>query len=344
MAKKSAAAPLLTRSKEKMPLSEANMHVKSDHKSTKPWLGIWFSAFLILGLLVLIIASSVAWNWLRNVKITTNPAPTPAPINTLKVQRSADYVGLEFKVVNAQYATSFMDDNIHPAAAIVRLNMNVANKSADQVSIVYYDIAHLLAPKSIIFNPTNVHLSVGPKPGKSESGWIDFAVPSGLQLETLRLQLGSSALGEALVTIPFTGRFDGSRYSDKTVAQTLTINYYFPYNNPQLLVYHLTSVDVRYAYRGMQVKAGSQYYVLHFRVDNPNGNKVSPGFGYDYIRIMYNGGSPHPPVDNTLPYGFSAGKTAGGQVAFLGPAGMKAITLDFLVQYGSGGSTYNVSL
>ncbi len=344
MAKKSSAASLLTRPKGNMPLPETNMQIRSNHRSTKPWLGVWFSIFLILGLLVLIVASSVAWNWLRNVKITTNPVPTAPPINTLKIQRSADYAGLEFTVVNAQYATSFLDDNIHPGAAIVRLNMNVTNKSADQVSLIYYDVAHLLAPKSIIFNPTNVHLSVGPKPGTSESGWIDFAVSSGLQLETLRLQLGSTALGEALVTIPFTGPFDGSRYNDRIVAQTLTINYYFPYNNPQLLVYHLTSVDVRYAYRGMQVRAGSQYYVLHFRVDNPNGDKVSPGFGYDYIRIIYNGGSPHPPVDNTLPYGFSAAKTTGGQVAFVGPAGIKAITLDFLVQYGGGGSNYNVSL
>jgi hypothetical protein len=344
MAKKSSATPLLTGPQDEMPLPEVRMHIKSNQKPTKPWLGVWFSAFLVLGLLILLVASTFAWNLLKNVKITTNPVPTQAPINTLNVQRTADYAGLEFTVVNVQYATSFLDDTIHPGAAIVRLNMKVANKSSDQVTIVYYDIARLLGSKSSLFNPTNVHLSIGPKPGTSESGWIDFAVPAGLQLDTMQLQMGSTLLGESLVTIPFTGPFDGSRYNDRTVAQTLTINYYFPYNNQQLLIYHLTRVEIRNDYRGVQVKAGQQYYVLYFRVENPNVDKVSPGFGYDYIRLIYNGGPTHPPVDNTLPYGFSAGKTTGGQVAFVGPAGMRAVTLDFLVQYGSGGSNYHVSL
>ena len=108
---------------------------------------------------------------------------------------------------------------------------------------------------------------------------------------------------------------------------------------------HLVGVDVRYAYKGTQVKAGQQYYVLNFRVDNPNADKVSPGLGFDYMRVSFNGGPIHPPVDNTLPYGFDAGaKGVSGRVVFIGPAGLKSLTLDFLVQYGSGGSNYVVTL
>src|SRR5207248_10831663 len=117
------------------------------------------------------------------------------------------------------------------------------------------------------------------------------------------------------------------------------------HNAPQLLTYHLSSVDVRYSYHGNQAKAGQQYYVLNFSVSNPNGVKVSPGYGFDYVRIIFNGGSPHPPIDNTLPYGFNAGaKGVNGRVVFVGPAGLGSITIDFLVQYGSGGSEYTVSL
>jgi len=80
-------------------------------------------------------------------------------------------------------------------------------------------------------------------------------------------------------------------------------------------------------------------------VDNPNGTNISPGFGYDYVRLSFNGGPIHPPIDNTLPYGFNAlAKGVGGRVVFTGPAGLKAFTIDFLVQYQSGGSNYNVSL
>jgi hypothetical protein len=219
------------------------------------------------------------------------------------------------------------------------------NKSSDAISVIYYDIARLLAPKLAPIIPTNVYLSNGPKPGTSEMGWIDFSVPAELQLSTLQLQLGSAPLGETLVTIPFTGKFDGNRYKDRSVPQSLDINYYFPHNTPELLVYHLLDVDVRYAYKGTQVKAGQQCYVLNFRVDNPNTDKVSPGFGFDYMRVSYNGGAIQPPIDNTLPYGFDArAKGVSGRVVFIGPIGLTSLTLDFLVQYGSDGSEYQVSL
>src|SRR5260370_29221649 len=88
----------------------------------------------------------------------------------------ATYGGLEFHLVNAQYATTFIDDDIHSGSGVVRLNMKVANNSSDQISIVYYDIARLLAPKLSSIAPTNVSLSVGPKPHTSETGWLDFSV------------------------------------------------------------------------------------------------------------------------------------------------------------------------
>ncbi len=339
MANKLPAPPELVRPKDKTRLPEVQ---KNDPQPARTWL--WYSIFIIVGLFVLIFVSFTAWIWLKNVKITTNTVPTAAPVQTLSVQRSADYAGLQFTLENAQYAASFTDDNIHPAPALLRLNMHVANPSAEQINVVYYAAAHLLGPNSSKFSPTNVSLSAVPQPGASESGWIDFAVPGGLQLNRLQLQLGSTLLGEALVTIPFTGPFNGSLYNDRSVVQHLIINYYFPYNNPQLLVYQLTSVDIRYSYRGSQVKAGQQYYVLNFRVTNPNANMISPGFGYDYIRLVYNGSASNPPADNTLPYGFNALKTTGGHVVFVGPAGMSALTIDFLMQYGSGGNNYNVSL
>jgi hypothetical protein len=112
-----------------------------------------------------------------------------------------------------------------------------------------------------------------------------------------------------------------------------------------LLVYHLSSVDIRYSYRGIQTKAGQQYYVLNFSVSNPNGIKVSPGYGYDYVRLSFNGGRLHPPIDNTLPFGFNAGaKGVNGRVVFIGSAHLGSFTLDFLVQYGSGGSEYTISI
>src|SRR5579859_224905 len=258
--------PVLSRPGDKTPVPvDARVQQITRSNKTSSW--PLFSALLILGLIILIIASSLAWSWLRNIKIAVNPASAPVPALTLKVQRTAPYAGLEYTIVNAQYAPSFADDTIHAGAGVVRLNMLVANKSRDQITIVYYDIARLLAPKLNPIAPSNIDLSVGPRPGTSESGWLDFSVPGALPLDTLKLQLGSTILGESLVTIPFTGPFDAGRYSDRTSQQSLAIDYYFPYYRRQLLIYHLTSVDIRYSYRGSQAKAGQQYYVLNFSVD-----------------------------------------------------------------------------
>ncbi len=344
MVKKPLSIPILApQHREKLPAPVVTSLQTSKNPARQQWL--LFSVLLIVGVIILSSVSYAAWGWLKNIKIPTNPTSTPIPSQTFNVQRTADYAGLEYTVVNIQYATSFADDGIHPGAAVVRVNMNVANKSSDQISVMYYDVARLLAPHGSALNPTNVSLSVGPKPGTSETGWIDFSAPSGLQLSALKLQLGSTLLGEYMVTIPFTGKFNPNDYTDRTSAQNLDFNYYFPYNNPHLLTYHLSSVDIRDSYQGAQTKAGQQFYVLNFRVSNPNGIAVAPGFGYDYIRISFNGGPIHPPVDNTLPYTFNAGaKSVGGRVVFTGPAGIKSFTIDFLVQYGSGGTEFTVSL
>ncbi len=327
---------------EKTPVFQS-ARIWTSPKPRRQWL--LFSSLLILGVIVLGYVSYNSLGWLKNVKFSLNPAPTPIPTHVFNVQRTARYAGLDITVLNVQYATSFTDDGIQSGPAIVRLNMKVTNKSSDQISIIYYDIARLIAPNLDPMSPTNTSLSVGPKPGTSDTGWIDFTAPTGLQLSTLKLQLGLSLLGEYLVTIPFTGKFNPDVYNDKSTPQSLSIYYYFPYYAPQLLIYHLSRVDIRYSYHGTQAKAGQQYYVLNFSVTNPNGDKVSPGYGFDYVRLIFNGGSPHPPVDTTLPSGFNAGaKNVQGTVAFIGPARLGSITIDFLRQYTSAGNDYRVSI
>lgn len=342
MAKKPSSIPVLTLQRSEKPPEPIVATLQKSMNPRRQWL--LFSILLLVGLIILGTVSSITLGWLKNIHISINPASTPIPIQTFTVQRTVNYAGLAYTILNVQTAPSFTDDGIHSGAAVVRVNMHVSNPSSDQISVMYYDIARLLVPKLNSLAPTNTSLSAGPQPGTSETGWIDFSVPQSVQLDTLKLQLGSNLLGEYLVTLPFTGKFNANIYADHTSAQNLDINYYFPHNAPQLLVYHLASVNIRYSYRGMQAKAGQQFYVLNFHVTNPNSNTVSPGFGYDYIRLSFNGGPIHPPIDNTLPYSFPNTRPINGSVIFAGPAGTRAVTIDFLVQFGSGGSTYSIAL
>ncbi len=338
MAKKAPPTPLPLRPREK---SIIPIEARLRESTHPPRMWLWLGGLLALGVVILGVASFAAWGWLQNALSPINVHSTPIPITTLQVQRTASYAGLDFTIISAQYATSFAGDDIHSGQAIVRLNMHVANKSTDQVQVVYYDVARLLAPKVSPIAPTNTNLSIGPKPSASETGWLDFSVPQSLQLDTLKLQLGSTTLGESLVTIPFRGPFDPSRYANRSSHQTLTLYYTF---QGHALTYHLLSVDILFSYQGSQCKAGQQFYVLNFRVDNPNSLDVSPGFGFDYLRLKINGYD-QPPFGNTLPYTFKTGaKGVGGRVAFIGPAGRRTLTIAFRVQIGSAETDYDVTL
>jgi hypothetical protein len=299
-------------------------------KAVSPWL--WICFILVIAALIVGITSTMRGSRAQNVQPEKASSEPPAPITTFKVQRLAPYAGLDVTVINAQYATTFTDDKIRPGPATVRLNLKVENHSADQPKIIYYDCARLLIPNAQPVAPTNTSLAGSPKPGTGEIGWIDFAVPQNTTLDTLTLQLGSTAISEALVDIPFTGPFDSSHYENKTYPEHTAWLYNF---NGHFLRYHLTSVEARFSYQGSQCKVGQQFYVFNFDVDNPDVVNVSPGFGFDYLRLVVNGYS-QPPIDNSLPDSFKAGANGTpGHVVFTGPANMHTFTLGFLAQNSS---------
>jgi len=308
-------------------------------QSSKLWL--WIVCILVIGLIIFGSMSYVALNWFKSIHITLGAGNTQPAITTYDVGRSGSYAELAFTVLNAQYATTFPNDTIQTGPALVRVNLRVANASTDPVSVIYYDVARLVVPGEKAIAPTNVHLSPGPKPGAHEIGWIDFPVSKDVQLSTLKLQLGSQVFNEALLVIPFKGSYDASHFAGKTYPQTLTISYDFSGNT---LVYHLKSVDVLYAYRGAQAAVRQQFYVFNFTVDNDNGVTVSPGFGFDYIRLIINGYNT-PPVDNSLPHDFKAGvQGVAGRVVYKGPAGLTRLDFAFLIQIVQGQNTYEVNL
>ncbi len=309
---------------------------------SKLW--FWVAILLIIGIIIVSVVSLNAANLLKNAQIPSFGVQTPTvvPVTTLRVQRTALYDDVNITVASVQDALFFPDDEIHSGQATVRLNMQVANHTPNSVNIVYYDIARLIELNNTALIPTNVHLSVGPKPGAQENGWLDFSLPDkGTRLNTLALQLGSTTLDETLVKIPFTGAFNPVQYADHISSQTTNISYNF---SGHMLTYHLTSIETRFAYQGVQCKAGQQFYILNFKVDNAESGGISPGFGFDYIRLV-SSGNERAPIDNSLPYTFKAGsKSVRGYVVFSAPRGMKGLTIAFLSQNGTGELDTNVNV
>ncbi|HEX4205109.1 MAG TPA: hypothetical protein VHZ51_13130, partial [Ktedonobacteraceae bacterium] len=309
-------------------------------KGSAPW--FWPCIALLVVVLIFGGLSSPLNTWLKNMQANSTSGKTPAaPITTMQVQRTAPYAGLDITVISAQYATYFTDDNIRPGPATVRLNIRVTNTNSDQARITYDDSDRLIVPHMQPIAPANSSFSSELQAGRSASGWLDFAVQNNVPLRALALQLGSTAMSESLVTIPFRGIFDGSHYASKTYPLHDLFTYDF---SGHILMYHLTSVETRYAYQGSQCKVGQQFYVFNFAVDNTENSAVTPGFGFDYLRLVSNGYS-QPPIDNTLPNTLKANaQGASGRVVFTGPADMRTFTIGFLSQNGNGQQKFSVNI
>lgn len=305
-----------------------------------PWLG----GLLLVGLVIVVVVTYVAWNWLNNVQKGINAVQPSHALSTLNVQRSSFYADLNITLINVQYATSFGDDPIHPGPATVRMALRVHNPTGGAIAIAYYDVARLLVPGEQPIAPTNLTLAGTLKAGATQSGWIDFPVPAGTALKNLKLQFGNAATHEQLVAIPVSGAYDANQYASHTYHPALTVYYYFKgWQLPgYTLTYRLTGVDVQYAYNGTQVGNGQQFYILDFSVDNPNGASVSPGWGNDYVRLQLNG--LRTPIDATLPDTFKPNaQHVTGHVAFTAPAGLHSLTIVFLHQAVAGGDFYSIS-
>jgi hypothetical protein len=350
MQKKVSTGQLLARPQNET-IQPVGVRLRKEESPSRVWLLL--ITLLAVGLLIITIVSVALGGLFQNLHFGTNPATSQPSITTLNVQRTAPYASLNFTVLTAQYATSFIDDTIHLGPAIVRVNIRVTNKTTDQISVIYYDVLRLLIPGQKAAAPANIlpyslkpgvgtpvcnasPVSSGPAPGKSEIDCVDFPVPRGIQLQTLSLQLGSVSTGEFLVTIPFSGSFNPGRYAGRISSQHLAIPYtYYNFNDsPFQFLYHLTSVKISYFYNGMQSKAGQQFYILNFRVDNQSGVYVVPGYAYDYVRLIINGNL-RTPVDSTLPNAFNRNaRNVAGQVVFAGPPGVSNITIALLQQNG----------
>ncbi len=305
-----------------------------------PWLG----GLLLVGLVIVGLVTFAVWNWLNNVQNGINANQPSYTLSTLNIQRSSLYAGLNVTLVNVQYAPSFSDDLVRAGPAVVRVNVRIHNPTSSAVAIACYDVARLLVPGQQPIAPANHNLKGTFAAGATQSGWIDFPATGKIELNSLKLQFGNMATHEQLVVIPVSGAFNANQFASHTYHPGLTVNYYFKgWQIPgYYLNYHLTSVDVQYAYNGAQASSGQQFYVLNFSVDNPNGVTVHPGWGNDYIRLQFS--SLRTPVDSTLPVEFKPhAQHVTGHVTFAAPAGLHNLTIVFLRQAVAGGDPYPVS-
>jgi hypothetical protein len=251
-----------------------------------------------------------------NSSITTQP-----PITTALIKQTVPYGGVDITIVSAQQSKAFMDDLNAGTTGVVRLNLKEDNKSTSSGNYLYSDSARILLPDKTSVAPSNEQKFSGPDAGVSRINWLDFPVPTSVQISQLTLQLGKDT--EAQEIIALTGKANVTQYQTKTTQLNNVSTQYAG------LAWTGTSATVSMSFKGRQAAKGTQFVTVSLKVDNPSSQDFG-GYWGDYLRLK-SGTITSPPTDATLPLGFVAHSSGGtGDVTFAMPAGSTSYTLIFL--------------
>lgn len=251
-----------------------------------------------------------------NSSITTQP-----PITTAEINQTVNFAGVDITIVSAKQSQAFLDDTSSSTTGMVRLNLKEDNKSTSSARYLYSDEARLILPDKTSVAPVNEQQFGGPDGGVSRTNWLDFPVPTSVQISQLTLQLGSDT--KAQESIPLTGKASLAQYQPKTAQLSVVTQY-------AGLTWTITSATVSLGFKGQQADKGMQYVNVTLKVDNPT-SQTFRGYYGDYLRLKSGDAKNAPSGDSTLPLGFDA-RSSGttGNVIFIMPSGSTSYTLIFL--------------
>ncbi len=246
-------------------------------------------------------------------------------ITTTSLNSTVTYAGLTITVLNVQQSERLNDDPNTSTTGMVRVHLQAENKTTVPVSLRYNDIAHLVLPGGNIVVATYVMASSRVAPGTTQTGVVDFTVPTMTKVEQLILRLG--AANEEQMDIPLMKNADLGKYAPVTTSLKGTLQY-------QGLDWVLTSATSQLSVEGQQASKGMHYVILTLSVTNTLSQTAIPGSAYDYVRLKA-GNVMTMPQDTTLPVSFEAGATDKmGTVTFLVPQNATTLTFILMSQHG----------
>jgi hypothetical protein len=250
--------------------------------------------------------------------ITTQPT-----ITTVSINKTVPYGGADITIVNVQQSKAFMDDLNAGTTGVVRLNITENNSSSSGTNYVYSDVARMILPDKTSVAPYNEQHFSGPDANVSgNKNWLDFQVPTSVQVSQLTLRLGKDT--EVQELIPLTPNANVAQYQTKTTQLTNVTTQYAG------LTWTVTSATVSLDYKGEQAAKGMQYVTVSLKVDNPSSQDFSAYWG-DYFRLKSGGITSAPSSSTNFPTSFAAGSSGGtGDVNFIMPVGSASYTLIFL--------------
>jgi heme/copper-type cytochrome/quinol oxidase subunit 2 len=258
---------------------------------------------------------------------STSSSVKTAPIKTTPINATVTYASVDITILNAQQATSFADDSNTTTPGVVRLNIHAVQTGVDDTNggssiDPYYDypssFALILQDGSKV-SPVGEKDATGPTRKGNQTTWVDFPIPSTINMNQLTLQIGKDT--EAQMDIPLTGHADLSQYQPKQVSPNTSVQY-------AGMTWTLTTATARLSDSGAQADKGKRFITLSLKIDNPTSNNLS-AYPPDYVRLQFSGTIIVEHGD-TLPTPAAGTNNATGLVAFLVPQDVTAFTLVLL--------------
>jgi hypothetical protein len=263
-------------------------------------LGVWLALIVVLG--------GVGFGIVAILQVLSTP--TQPAIITTTLGTTLNYAGVDITVVKAQKSQSFLDDPNSLSDGMLRLQLQVQNKTSLAMNLPYETITHVTFPGGKVVDPTYVKFNEHVAANATERGLVDFAVPQNVRVDQVIFRLGS--VDEAQLDMPLNGHANGDQYASKTIQPNQPLSYYG-------LNWTLTDASRQFHIDGHQASKGMRYLILTLKVDNPLFETAIPGSPYDYVQLKANNTAMQL-TNTTLPVSFDAGVSGKtGTATFLVP-------------------------
>ncbi len=249
--------------------------------------------------------------------------PTLAPVTTTPIKATLTYAGVDITIIDVQQSASFPDDvNLISAPGEVRLDIREHNTVAHAIgNFTYREAAHIILPTSKSVSPVNADNFFAPESTTPRTNWLDFSVPTKINVGELLLRLGKA--GEAQMDVLLRPNVDVSRYHSKTIKPHITLHYHG-------LNWTIKSARESWSVGNQQASAGMLYLTLTLVADNP-ASQTFNALPANYMQLKAGGTTDPPTVDSTFPPSIGAATTGTtGTAVFLVPQNTSSYTFILL--------------
>ena len=259
--------------------------------------------------------------------------PTIAPPVTSPINAAVIYADVNMTIVDAKQGGAFADDTDASSPSTVRIDLKEDNKTPHGSNYDYGSMMRLLLPDGTSVKPANSQNLTGPDANVSRTNWVDFSVPSKIDVAKSTLVLGKA--DEEQMNVPLISNPDVSKYQPKTVTPGKATTY-------SGTTWTLVSASKQLSGDNQQAPQGQVYIVMTLKIDNNSANDFR-GYPGDYIRLQTGSTKATPDSNSTIPLSVSAGQTnQTGTCAFLVPQGSTDFT--FLLLPDSAGTVQQAAI